>query len=298
MIPQSRRGRQRADFLLHAGLHRPGFACLWHHGDDFFRAQDLPDRHGDGSPGNVGQLREPSLVYLLLPASFVELHYKVCFLAREIRWRIVKREVAVFSDSHKADVNGPGNQFTANSLCDLLGVALSIQKVVLSDSGLVTDSSFENDPFQNVFPETRRMRSRQANVFVQVKKLHPAPIDVCRASERVQKFKLRCPGSGNDSRGAILAQSSSQGFRGVLRRCSAQRLLVIKNLDLQVWRPFPVGASCPPAIQRAFPNCTPRKLLPPAQRFAAPRCRSSAACRSSRSLAQNPPAPLGAPAHR
>jgi len=298
MIPQSRRRRHRADFFLQASLHRQGFACLWHDGDDFFRAQDLPDRHGDCSHGNVGQLREPSLVYLLPPAGFVELHYKVWFFAREIRWRIVKRQVAVFSDSHESDINGTGNQFTANSLCDLLRVALSVQKVVLSDSGFEPDSSPKNDPFQNVFPETGRMRRRQANVFVQVKKLNPAPIDVRCASQRIQKFKLRCAGSGNDSRRAILAQSSSQGFCGVLRRCLAQRLLVIKNLDLQVWRPSLAAASCPSAIQHAFPNCTPCKLLPPAQRFAALRRRSSAACRSSRSLAQNLPAPLGAPAHR
>src|SRR6267154_974232 len=84
MIPQSRRGRHRADFFLQASLHRPGFAFLWHHRDDFFRTQDLPDRHRDCSDGNVGQLREPSLVYLLLPASFVELHYQVWLLAREI----------------------------------------------------------------------------------------------------------------------------------------------------------------------------------------------------------------------
>ena len=200
MIPHSRRGRHRADFFLQASLHRPGFAFLWHHGDDFFRTQDLPDRHRDCSHGHVGQLREPTLVYLLLPASYIESHYQVWFLTSEIRWRIVKRQVPVFSDSHKSDINRTGNQFTANSLCDLLGDALSIQKVVLSDSGFVADSSFEpdfslkNDPFQNVFPETGRMRGRQANVFVQVKKLDPVPIDVCCASQRIQKLKLRCPG--------------------------------------------------------------------------------------------------------
>src|SRR4029077_4741891 len=165
-----------------------------------------------------GQSGKPSLIHLLPPASFVELHDNVWFLGREIRWRIVKCQMAVFTDSHKSDVNPAGNQFMANSLCDLLRIALSIQKVVPSDSGFAPDSSLKNDTFQYVLPETSWMRRRQANVFVQVKKLDPAPINVRCASQRIQKFKLRCAGSDNDSRSAILAKSSSQRFRGVLRR--------------------------------------------------------------------------------
>jgi hypothetical protein len=66
-----------------------------------------------------------------------------------------------------------------------LRVALSLQKVV---SG---NSRFMNQAFEKILAKTCRMGRREADVFVQMKYLDAAPIDIRLAGERVQKLKLR-----------------------------------------------------------------------------------------------------------
>ena len=85
-------------------------ARLWHHHQDFLRAHDLTNGHGDGLLGNFFQSTEPSFVHLLLPTSFVEFDYEVRLFRLEIRGRVVECQVTILSNARKNDVDAPGSQ--------------------------------------------------------------------------------------------------------------------------------------------------------------------------------------------
>src|SRR5215470_476146 len=103
---------------------------------------------------------------------------------------------------------------------------------------MLRDSRLVDEPLEKVLAKTGRMGDRQANVFVQVEQLDLAPIDVRRARQGIQEFKLRSTGSGHDPRLAVVADSAPKRLRGMLSRSPAQRLFVLKNLDLQFRHPF------------------------------------------------------------
>lgn len=73
------------------------------------------------------------------------------------------------------------------------------------------------------------MGRRQANVFVQMKNLDPAPIDAGRDGQRIQEFKLGCPSGGYKTGASLLAQRPPERARGMIGSCLAQRVLVCKN---------------------------------------------------------------------
>jgi hypothetical protein len=73
------------------------------------------------------------------------------------------------------------------------------------------------------------MGRRQANVFVQMKNLNPAPIDAGRAGQSIQEFKLRCPGGGYEAGVSLIAERPPKRARGVIGCCLAKRVLVCKN---------------------------------------------------------------------
>src|ERR1035438_470064 len=67
------------------------------------------------------------------------------------------------------------------------------------------------------------MGGRQADVFVQMKNFHPAPIDVGRSGQRIQEFKLRCPGGGYEAGVSLIAERPPERARGVIGCCLAKR---------------------------------------------------------------------------
>src|SRR5215472_12754921 len=236
MLPQNRCGCQRTDLAVEARLYCPSLASLRHNHDDLFRAHDLTDRDGDGPGGNIRQSCEPPFVHLLLPAGFIEVNDGIRFFRLEIRWRIVERQVTVLSDPPKSNIHWPCGQFAADLFCHRLRISLAIQKMMLRDSRLM------NEPLEKVLAKTGRMSDWQANVFVQVKQLDAAPINIRGARQGLQEFKLRRTGRGHDPCQTVVADSSAKRFRGMLSRSPAQRMFVLKNLDLQFRHPVLLAA--------------------------------------------------------
>ena len=106
----------------------------------------------------------------------------------------------ILSDSGKENIHRFRLEFGPNFYNRPVGIAITVQQVIPCDSGFV------NQSLEEIFAKTGWMGGRQADVFVQVKKLDPAPVDVGRPRQRIQEFKLRCPGCGYQAGASLIAQ--------------------------------------------------------------------------------------------
>ena len=177
MFAQERSRRERTDLAFEARLHSLGFPRIRHNRDDFPGAENLSNGHGDCSLGDIGEVGEPSLIHLLLSASLVQFHNQVGLRGLKIRRRIVEREVRVFADARESKINRSGLQFRANLVRYRFRIELAVQKMVLCDS------RFVNEALEQIFAKARRMRHRQADVFVQMEKFDTTPIEVRSGSQ-------------------------------------------------------------------------------------------------------------------
>src|SRR5439155_19842906 len=98
--------RHRNDFSLEAELYRLRFPRIRNDSNDFFGLEDLAHRHGNGLPGNFRNVREPAFTHLLAAAGFIESDNEISVLRLEIRRRIVERQMTVFSDAGKSNIDG------------------------------------------------------------------------------------------------------------------------------------------------------------------------------------------------
>src|SRR5258705_2273500 len=108
MFAQNRSRRERTDLAFEACLHSLGFPRIRYSRDDFPGAENLSNGHGDCSLGDIGEVGEPSLIHLLLPASLVQFHNQVGFRGLKIRRRIVEYEVRGFADGRGSKITWPG----------------------------------------------------------------------------------------------------------------------------------------------------------------------------------------------
>ena len=104
-----------------------------------------------------------------------------------------------------------------------LRIAVAVQQVIPGDS------DFVNQSLKKIFAKTGGMSSRQANVFVQMENLDPAPIDIGRAGQGIQKFKLRCPSCGYETGTSLIAKRPPERARGMIGCCLAQGIFICKN---------------------------------------------------------------------
>jgi len=118
--------------------------------------------------------------------------------------------VGVLSDPCESDIHRFRLKFTPNLPDAPRRVAVAIEKVVSGDPGLV------NQPLEKILAKTCRMSSRKSNVFVEMKYLDTAPVDIGRAGERIQKLKLRGSGSRDDACFSMITDCAAQRLRGVI----------------------------------------------------------------------------------
>src|SRR5262249_6621743 len=161
-----------------------------------------------GTRGNFGNGIEPAFVDLLGAAGVVEFHDQIGFVDFEISGRIVKRKVAVFTDSNEGEVNRCGGQrlpYRANNLGRIL---LAIEQVIPANARLA------NEALHQIFAETGRVADREANVLVEVKHFDAVPVDARSCGQELQKVELRRAGCGDDARDLGLRQNALKGLGG------------------------------------------------------------------------------------
>ena len=73
---------------------------------------------------------------------------------------------------------------------------------------IFSDTDFIDQALAQIFAETRRMSLWDADVFVQVKHFHAAPVDSGEARQSFEKLKLRCAGRGDNARETTLLRSN------------------------------------------------------------------------------------------
>src|SRR5215469_3273921 len=185
-MPLQNGGRsQGADWALAAGPYSLGFPRLRDNSQNLASFQDLADRHTDRPPGNVRNLPKPALADLLSTAGFIELDNHEWLLGLEIRGRIVERQMPVFADANERNVRLSPSQLFACTANHLVGLALAVEQVI------VPYAHFVDQPVKKVSAEARRMRRREADIFVQMKHLDVLPGNFGHCRERVEKFELR-----------------------------------------------------------------------------------------------------------
>ena len=85
--------------------NRLGFALVGHRANNRSALHDLPHAHRDRLLRHIVERREPTFAQLLAAAGVVELDDQVGFFGFEIGRRIVEREVAIFADADKGNVD-------------------------------------------------------------------------------------------------------------------------------------------------------------------------------------------------
>ncbi len=87
-----------------------------------------------GTSATVGK---PSFVYLLLTASLIEVDNQIGILDVEIGRRIVESQVCVLTDSGKRQIDRLALQLATDFRDASYGVPVTIEEMIMSDSGLV-----------------------------------------------------------------------------------------------------------------------------------------------------------------
>src|ERR1700694_825713 len=140
MGPQDRCLCHRTDFPLETQLDRQSFPLARYDANNFIRLQNLTHRHGDGSPGNFRNIREPSLANLLATAGFIKVDDEIRCLCLEIRRRIVERQMTILPDTDKSDINRLQSQGRANATDNFIEIIVAVKQVILRDPHLMNQA--------------------------------------------------------------------------------------------------------------------------------------------------------------
>src|SRR5579862_2881879 len=226
MPPQDGGRGGGADFAFEALLHSLRFAAIGNHGKYLFRLENLADGHGEGPRGHLRYVGKPSFSDLLLPASLIQIHNDIGLFHLEIRRRVIERDVPVFTDSEECNVNRGGGQRPSHHSGNLGGIGgVSLEQVVLGDSGL------QHQLLHQHLAEAAGMRDRQTNILVQVKCLHPAPVQTGDFGKRIQKSRLRGRGGGYNAGTSTRVNGAPDGCGRLLRCRATQRNFILEDLQ-------------------------------------------------------------------
>src|SRR5690606_31424348 len=166
----------RTDRSLHYRAHRLGLAGVRYRQHQPLAGHDLVNRHRDGAHRYGVEVLEPSLAQLLTAARLVELDEDVGIGGFEIRRWVVEGEMAVLADAGKADMDvaRPDRAVQPLALCCGVGRITGNHLELPDAADLVEEALLQ------VAAEARRMGSVDADIFVEMKGMDAAPIDVGR----------------------------------------------------------------------------------------------------------------------
>ena len=125
----------------------------------------------------------------------------------EIGGRIVEREVSIFTDAEKGEIERGGGKRTACLVADGAGIVAREQV----DAG---DARRPEDVLGEQPAESRRMLGRQAHVLVELKDFDACPVDAGKTHEVRLKLNLRGGGGDGDSGDRLLGQDAAKGGGG------------------------------------------------------------------------------------
>src|SRR6266849_5934645 len=139
MLAQDRCWRHGADLALKTELHRCRFPAIWHDREYLLRFKNLTHGHRERLLRHLRDVRKPRLPDLLLAARIIKADNNVWFFGIEIRRRIVKSDVPIFTNAKESDINGRRSQLSANTVRDLSRIGgITVEQVI------VNNSSFSN----------------------------------------------------------------------------------------------------------------------------------------------------------
>src|SRR5262249_19234236 len=165
-------GRQWTNLAGEAGFYCLRLASIGYDCENLPHFENLAHGHRKRLLWYLRDVREPCFAHLLAPTGLIKVHDNVRFLDLKICGRIVERDVAVFTDAQKSDVNRRRSQLATDALRDLARIVrVAVEQVIANDS------SFLDQLFQQHFAEAAGMRNRQADVFVKMEGLHFGPVD-------------------------------------------------------------------------------------------------------------------------
>src|ERR1041385_1957603 len=173
--------------------------------------------------GHFVDTSKPSLTYLLLTTSLIEINHKVGFGRFEIRRRIIECKVSIFPDADKRHIDRLSRDQFAHSSAffpNIVGFAVDQMKQPWLNS---IDNSF-----LQVMSKTGRMSFRQFDVFIQMKEHNLAPVDVL-LYERIKKLKLRCSGCGDHVCRFTVDNSLLNNAGGIISSRLAQFQFVVED---------------------------------------------------------------------
>jgi hypothetical protein len=129
---------------------------------------------------------EPSLAQLLAAAGLVEHHDLEPVLRVEIRRWIVERQMAVLADTGEDHIDHQrfDEAVEAGKLSVAIG-GIAVNEVKGADPGQMGENTLPQ-----ISPETRRMRLRQIDVFVEMESEDARPVNVLALAQRLQHLEL------------------------------------------------------------------------------------------------------------
>src|SRR5215470_3050707 len=111
MRAQDRSRRYRADLTFHACLYGLRLSPIRYNRQKLFGLENLPYGHRECLAGNIGEIGEPRLANLLPATCLIKINDDVGFFNLEIgRW-VVKRNMTIFSNPEKRDIDRSRGQF-------------------------------------------------------------------------------------------------------------------------------------------------------------------------------------------
>src|SRR6185503_8099200 len=155
MLLQNRCRMHGIDGQRDGGSYCRRLSSVRRNAEDFATLEDLSDRHRNRLSWNRINVVEPTFTNLLLATSFVQINNNVRFFGNEIRRRIIEREMSIFTDTDKGDINCLWRYEPANTTTFCMNViGLSVDEV----EGARVHAA--DDPLFQISPKTRGMGFR------------------------------------------------------------------------------------------------------------------------------------------
>jgi len=170
-------------------------------------------------------LWETSLRQIAAVGSHRRVHDQIRLTGLEIGRRIVEREMRVFTDSRKADIDWKLPDQRTQSLALSRGVAIA--RNVMKVPQRQRQETVETLPEKAA--ERRGMRDRQPNIFIEVKARDAVPGDVWLVDERLEQLELRCASRDDDVGATSLLDRFADASRSKRSRRSAIGVAVRRN---------------------------------------------------------------------
>jgi hypothetical protein len=111
----------------------------------------------------------------------------------------------VFADADESDIDLPRGERHADFARGRHRIIVSVQQVIAAHR------DFFDEAIEKVPPETRRMRDRKPNIFVEVKHLDARPVYAGARRQGLEEVDLRRASRDNDARRAVRFDAIPQG---------------------------------------------------------------------------------------